>query len=95
MRAWFKMEESKPSSVHSSVREAGGEHVSAVTTDWMQGNAASATAVKTDIIPARLPPAPGLCSEVKSGSTGWRSLCVFPVIHTEIIVANAAVLAMN
>lgn len=41
------------------VREARGEHVSAITTDWMQGNAASATAVKTDIIPARLPPAPG------------------------------------
>lgn len=95
MRAWFKTEESRPSSVSRGVREARGEHVSAITTDWMQSNAASATAVKTDIIPARLPPAPGLCSEVKSGSMEWRSLCVFPVIHTEIIVANAAVLAMN
>lgn len=61
MRAWFKMEESRPSSVRRTVQEAHGEHVSAITTDWMQGNAASATAVKTDIIPARLPPAPGLC----------------------------------
>lgn len=61
MRAWFKMEESRPGSVRRAVQEAREEHVSAIMTDWMQGNAASATAVKTDINPARLPPAPGLC----------------------------------
>lgn len=52
------MEESRPSSVRRGIQEAQGEHVSAIMSDWMQGNAASATAAKTELNPGSSPSSP-------------------------------------